>query len=753
MNADWQKAKSLFRQLLDLEPDQRLPFLDKNCDDKKLRNEVLELIQLHESDTRFLESPIRPEQNPGSDLDFDWQGKTVGDFVLRRRIGSGGMGIVFEADQAKPGRKVAIKFLRSHQVLSARILRRFEHEAEVLARMEHPGIAKVLAAGTQDFGEGPQPWFAMELIQGPTLSEFLDQKSLGLREKLDLLLKIFAAVEHAHTRGVIHRDLKPSNILIAKDDSLAVPKDVGPGNPGSPKIVDFGIALLADQKESLTRQTQTGDIVGTIQYMSPEQVSGDRDKIDPRSDVYALGIIGFELLSGELPREKKSSGSLAESLMEAQSGHVRRLGQVSRELRGDLTTIFAKALQQEPDQRYNSVQEFSSDIRRFINRQPIQARPPSAWYLSRKFISRNWLLVTTTAAMVAFLIAGIIGYANQARIAREAAKESQYEADKAVAINSFMTNDFMMRLLAQSANRSPTEKDSRQATIDLVSHASNNISATFGERPSIEAAVRNEIGTLYYNLGAFPQARDQYQLSRELWESCLGVEHPDTLKTYNNLGLVSFQLGQRDQAEDYYRRALAGRIQVLGESNEQTLATMNNLAELLRQSDRVTEARQLFERALQIERRELAAGDKIILTTLSNYAALLSASGEPEKALELQREVYEKSRQTYGSDHITFLQASFGYARNLQKAEQNQEAEKVLQPIIVTAEKLQGPSNGFVISCRRLLSRILRDQKKFESALEQLHIALRILEKDEGDHAKNIRRIQRDIRRIENLQQ
>lgn len=380
-------AADLFDSAADLPPDQRGAFLDDRCaGNPALRREVESLLRYADTDdgellsrtARFIPaSPTIPQR--------------VGPYRIVRVIGEGGMGVVYEAVQEQPRRTVALKVLRS-PLASAHLIRRFEHEAEVLGQLKHPGIAQIYEAGSVETGFGRQPFFAMELINGLPLNRYASSRGLSVPERLELVARICDAFQHAHQKGVIHRDPKPANILVTDD--------------GQPKILDFGVARATDADVRTVTRTEAGQLIGTLPYMSPEQVSGDPTNLDTRSDVYALGVILYELLSGSLPYELGTS--IAEGARIIREQEARPLTSFDVAFRGDIATIAGKALQKEKERRYQSAAELAADIRRYLHDEPISARPPTAIYQLRKFARRNRALVGGAAATLAAILIGAI---------------------------------------------------------------------------------------------------------------------------------------------------------------------------------------------------------------------------------------------------------------------------------------------------------------------------------------------------------
>ncbi|MFG0275763.1 MAG: serine/threonine protein kinase, partial [Phycisphaerales bacterium] len=333
-------------------------------------------------------------------------------------IGEGGMGVVYRARQEKPAREVALKVIRAG-VPTSEQLRRFELEADVLGRLKHPGIAQVYDAGTLDEGAGAQPYFAMELVDGQPLTKHAAARGLSVRDRLALFAKVCDAVQHAHGKGVIHRDLKPGNILVTPD--------------GEPKVLDFGVARLTDADvQSVTMQTDIGQLIGTVPYMSPEQVAGDPGDLDTRSDVYALGVVLYELLTDRLPYDLRQK-MIAEAARIIQEEEPTSLSSVSRALRGDIETIVGTALAKEKDRRYASASAFAADLRRFLQDEPIAARPPSASYQLQKFARRNKALVGGVVATFIALAGGLVGtttFALGEAQQRQAADQARAEAER-----------------------------------------------------------------------------------------------------------------------------------------------------------------------------------------------------------------------------------------------------------------------------------------------------------------------------------
>lgn len=733
--------KSLFRTVVEISERDRDAFYQDKCDDEAMRRELQELVAMHENESDFLDSPLNErEPTDSTNLSDPLIGRQIENFRISRRIGAGGMGVVFEAEQENPHRRAAIKLLHPGQT-SEKMLWRFRHESEILARLQHPGVAHIYASGVTDFGHGSQPWFAMELVDGPPLHHYLSERSLSVDQKLRLLLQIADAVQHAHERGVIHRDLKPANIVISIDRQAG-----GDSIPlGCPRILDFGVARVVEESgdAKATLRTEFGEVLGTINYMSPERFAGDPSGVDHRCDVYALGVIGYEMLANKLPIDAVS-GNISDAIRSIEQVEPQPLGRAVPALRGDLEVIFSKALEKDPERRYQSAREFADDIRRYLENEPITARPVSTLYRLRKFLRRNRVLVGGMMATVLALSVGMGLYAVEAKQARLEAEKSRYEAEKAMAINNFMTNDFFTKLLAAAQ----TQTDKRLPVAELVDEAAGNVSTMFGDRPAIEAAVCNEVGTIYYNIGRFDRCAEQFKRSLALWEASLGPEHPDTLKAVNNLGMAFQHLGKGEDAEKLYRRALSGRVKVLGEADAYTLATMNNLGELLRGTGRMDEAEDLLRRAIRAQEEAEVPDEKLTLTTMANLGSLLASRKRFDEAADLHRTVYERMKAFLGEKHITTLHAGSRYSQTLHLLGDYNQAKSILSPIADRFEQVHGPCHRDCFIAKRLMSRIERDLGNRVAAQEQLEAALSAASSEPERFSRDIARIERDIRRL-----
>lgn len=385
------RVKQILDEAAELRSAERSRYLDEACaDDSTLRVEVESLLRHLElpTDTARGDAATSPSE-PLVDIPAP---SRIGPYSIIDKIGEGGMGVVYKATQELPRRTVALKVIKP-QMLTRHALERFRFETQVLGRLQHPGIAQIYEAGTTQSEFGEQPYFAMEFVRGTPLADYVKLRKCSLQERLVLVQRIADAVHHAHTRGVVHRDLKPANILVTED--------------AQPKILDFGVArsVGSDLHETSSR-TRIGQLVGTVPYMSPEQVTGESDEIDARSDIYSLGVVLYELLAGHLPYDLERR-VIHEAIRVIREVEPENLSRISRVYRGDIETIVNKALAKERGRRYQSASEFASDIDRYLHNQPVSARPPSAWYQVSKLARRHRILAIGGLTAAAGIVTGL----------------------------------------------------------------------------------------------------------------------------------------------------------------------------------------------------------------------------------------------------------------------------------------------------------------------------------------------------------
>lgn len=618
-----------------------------------------------------------------------------GRYRILRLLGEGGMGAVYEAEQDLPHRTIALKVIRVGYA-DMQMLRRFETETQALGRLQHPGIAQIYDAGTAETPYGRQPYIAMELVRGQTLLAWCDEHQLTMRGRLELMAKICDAVQHAHQRGLIHRDLKPANILVGED--------------GQPKILDFGIARLTDSDAQATRQTSMGQIIGTLAYMSPEQVTGDPDELDTRSDVYTLGVILYELLAGKPPYE--IGKQIHETMRTIREKEPIALRIVNRTFRGDIETIVAKALEKDKTRRYGSAAELAADIRRYLHDEPIVARPASATYQIHKFARRHKALVGGIAAVFAVLVLGVVASTWEAVQARRAQRRAQQETAVAQAVNEFLQKD----LLGQASAYNQAKPDPTTTVRTVLDRAAENIGNRFGQQPEVEAAIRETIGDAYIGLGLYPAARQQLQPALELDRRSVGPENPKTLQVLTKLG-YAFGLEQKyPESEKLLLQATRLDGKVLGADNRQTLTAMDRLAWLYFSQGKYGKSEAILRPMVDVDRRLFGPDDSDTLTAMSGLALDYGEEGKYADAEKIHRQLVDIDRRRLGPDNPKTIIEMGNLAMVYKIMGQYANAEALDRDALERARRILGPENRTTLSDLFELAEVMMSEGKFGQA-------------------------------------
>lgn len=729
-------AADLFDAAVALPAPEREAFVRAACgDDAAKRDDVLSLLVHHEDSATFLSTnPLIPASFIPDAFSESFAvplapGTAFGRYSVHQVLGEGGMGVVYQAEQENPRRQVALKIIRPGAA-SPEMLKRFEYEAQMLGRLQHPGIAQIFEAGVATLDDGStRPFLAMELVRGSPLTDFAKSAHLDTPGRLGLFALVCDAVHHAHLRGLIHRDLKPGNILITAD--------------GQPKILDFGIARSAGTVDQRSLHTSVGQIVGTIPYMSPEQAALDPADLDTRSDVYALGVLLHELLTGRMPYEVERR-PIAEALEVIRSHEPSRLSSIRRDFRGDIETIVGKALEKDRTRRYQSASELADDIRRSLRDEPIVARPPSVVYQFGKFAKRNKAVVVGMAGIVAALLIGLVATLRQAEKARQA-------ADSAIALNVFLQEMF--------ATVNPVNAKGEPVTVrQLLDGGAARIDSTFKGRPKIAATTHRMIASAYADLGLYEDAekearhalrlnREQYgpgyrgtmeaartlsialvelrryadaeAVAREGYEDAkriLPSDDPLVDAFVTELAIITEQLGKRDEAEQLYRIAFESNRAREGAASRSTIIGASNLGVCLMDSGKLVDAEKILVEYTQVARRAFGDNHPDTLVNIANLGSVYERMGRSADAEPLMREAVAISTKVHGPDYPDTLLYEGNVGSALLSQKRLDEAEAILTNLLERCERLAGPTDVATMSTLALVVNLRLEQGRFEEA-------------------------------------
>jgi eukaryotic-like serine/threonine-protein kinase len=609
----------------------------------------------------------------------------IGPYKILECLGEGGMGVVYLAEQEQPiRRKLALKVIKqgmdTHEVIA-----RFESERQALAIMNHPNIARVYDAGIAERGT---PYFVMEHVPGVPIVAYCDKHRLNTQERIELFLPICQAIQHAHQKGIIHRDIKPSNILVAVQDGKPIPK-----------VIDFGVAKATNQRlTEKTLFTQQGLLIGTPEYMSPEQAEMTGLDVDTTTDIYSLGVLLYQLLVGSLPFDSQTMrragyeeirriireqeppkpttklSSMGQSAKEVAERRRTDVAVLVRELRGDLDWITLKAMEKDRTRRYASCSELAADIERHLKNEPVLACPPSTIYKMQKFVRRHGMGVGVAVVVILLVISFAITTAVQAqRIARErdrANRESaraNLEAKAALQVSDFLAGLFRVSDPGESRGRAVSARE-------VLDKGAARIMADLRPDPVLQARLLYTMGDVYRNLGALDRAEQLLEQSVSIRSQVLGPDAPDTLRASSLLGTVYDTEGKTAVAEQLLTSVLERERRVLGENHPNTLKTLNNLTNVY------------------------------------------DNQGLYEKAFPMVQDLFERRRKTLGTDHLDTLASEYNLAIALYRRQDLSGAERLLTEAASSFSRVEGTDHPHTLLARDLLAEVYLDLNRYSES-------------------------------------
>lgn len=766
-----------------MEPDDRTAFLSAACGgDAELRAEVQALLGHDEQPQALFKTPAIKAGLQFSGVDganaipngeSTPLPESVGGYRIEQVIGEGGFGVVYLAIQENPKRTVALKVIRPG-LATPQMLRRFEYEAQVLGLLTHPGIAQIYEAGTEDTGHGVRAFFAMEYIRGQRLDHYAKSKALTAESRLDLIARVCDAVQYAHQKGVVHRDLKPQNILV--DDS------------GNPKILDFGVSRATDTDiYTTTLQTTAGQLIGTLPYMSPEQVSGDPREVDTRSDVYAVGVILYQLLTGKLPHDL-ASRSIPEAAQVIRDEQPSRLSSYSKAFRGDVDTIVLKSMEKDKSLRYQSAADLAADIRRHLRGEPIEAKRSSGWYVLQKKLRRYKVAATISFVGVFLLLLASIGLfvlydrsVEQAEIARkerdsatQAREEAERETRRARAEEQRANSvrNFILRTLQSADPRSSRGAD--RTVREVLDAVSEWLDESFRDDPRIEATLRETVGQTYLGLGLIDKAELHIMKALALRENMTdgpAVEYADALQVYGtirskqghhaeclkalnealaiyeenlpadgpkigsvlmNIGSTRIELNELDGVEELMTRAVeiarhAPPIDGPQEHEDSDLAAALSALGKMKYAKRdMTAAESYFREAIDLVEQKLGADHPMLAPLYNNVAGMLDMQNRTDEGLEFSKKSLELARRTLGPKHVDVSHPLCSVGQSLVRLDRHAEAEPCFREALDIRRAGLEPGHPLFGQVLSGLGRSLVGQQKAAEAEPILREALAI---------------------------
>lgn len=685
-------------------------------------------------DTKTLQTPTKKtieDVNVGEMIDDKYK--------IIEELGRGGLGVVFKAEQKEPvKRTVALKVIKLGMD-TKEVVARFENEKQALAVMRHPNIAKVLDAGATKSG---RPYFVMEFVPGVPITDYCDTHKLTIKERLELFIPVCEAVQHAHQKGVIHRDLKPSNVLVEIQDNKLVSK-----------IIDFGVARATEHRlTERTLFTEQGQLIGTPEYMSPEQAEMSGLDVDTRTDIYSLGVMLYELLVGVLPfdpqtlrsagyseiqriireEEPPRASTRLSSLGDTQIPIAEKRGTdftaLHKQLKGDLDWITMKAMDKDRTRRYSTASDLAADISRYLNAEPIIARPPSNIYNIGKFVRRHKVGVVAVALVVLAVIIGgtaaTVGFVRATRAERLAkleAERANREAEAAEQVSNFLVDLF-------EVSNPERARGVELTALEILERGASRISKELEGQPLTQARLETTIGRVYDKMGLFDKAVPFLKDALEIRRKQLGEEHIDVAQSYCYLGDMYRKQGKYAEAEPLIKRGLELQEKLLGPDHPIVARSLNTLAVLYENASRYAEAEPIHQRAIAILEKELGPDHIDVAMSLTNLAILKAKQGKYAESEPLFKRVLGIEEKELGEDHPRVAVAYNNLAIAYKLQGKYAEAEPMYQRALEIQEKVLGPKHPAVSRSLNNLGNLYLEQDRFQDAEPLYHRSLEISE-------------------------
>lgn len=663
----------------------------------------------------------------------------ISHYRIIQKLGEGGMGEVFEAEQTEPiRRRVALKIIK-WGMDTKQVVARFESERQALALMNHPHIAKVFDAGATETG---RPFFVMECVKGIPITEYCDTHRLNNRQRLELFNQVCSGVQHAHQKGIIHRDIKASNVLVMIQDDKPLPK-----------IIDFGVAKAVSQRlTERTVFTEMGQLIGTPEYMSPEQAEMTGLDIDTRTDVYSLGVLLYELLVGVLPFESRNLRSagfdeIRRKIREEEppkpstrlttpgfdTDHAMRSRQtdlpaLTKQLKGELDWITMKAMAKDRTQRYASASELAADIIRYLKHEPVTAGPPSSMYRLRKYVRRHKVGVVAGALVMLAMVIGITGTSIGLLKAVKAEKRAREEAQTAQEVSDFLVGLFEVSDPSEARGNTITARE-------ILDKGAGQIEDELRAHPRIQSRLMETMGRVYKNLGLYDQAGPILERSLSLKRRVYGKNHPEVATGLHTLGVLYDTQGRYEEAESCFRQSLEIKEKIFGQDHPEVAKSLNSIAVVYWNQGKYAEAEPLFQRSLAIKEKTLGPDDPEVGNTLTNLGVLYHLRGKFEEAEPLFKRALDISEEALGEDHPDVASSLNNLGSLYEDMEKLEEAEPLYERALAIWEKALGPDHSDVGIALHNLANLYRNQGKFDEAEPFYLRSLSIFEKALGaDH-------------------